>query len=996
MVDLVYARPRFTLAVALLLSLAGLAAWFVMPREEDPELSPRFGLVVTVYPGADTETVERLVAEPLEEKLSEVDSVTTIKSTIRSGTVVTSVELRDDVTAFVEAWSDVQDALDDAEVEFPPEVLAPTLDRHLNETEGVVYAIAGDSQSIPDIAEALRERFLGESNVARVHITGDPGEQVTVDWTASHRETYGLSVQQLAGTLQRRNVTMPAGSIEVGARALDVRPHADFRSVAELSNTPIVLPDGTGVQLGDITNVRTMPLDPATERARFEGEPTVLVGIVPRSGIDVVNFGKRAREIAAQFEQDHPGVVLHEISFQPDNVEARLSGLSRSLLVGIGVVALVLVVSMGFRLGMVVALAVPLVTFAAVALYAAGGGILHQIAIAALVIALGLLVDNAIVVAEAVQRRLDEGVPPKDAVRASVRELAIPLASATVTTFASFVPMLLSEGSSADFTRAIPLVVIITLGASYFYALVVTPLLAGRFLAPRKRSGPTWLPRIAGGIGRFAGRRPLITLALASVVLIPEVIAASNVKFSFFPSSDRNQMVVQVQMPEGTRLGETDAVAAQLEATLLRGASVTSVTSVTGRGVPQFYYNLNRSPSSPHVAELIVTADAASSLERISSKVRDLGRTEFPDAIILPRRLEQGPPVPAPVEVRLTGSDLGQLHAAAERVRAVLRDTEGARDVRTDGGLGVPVLDLAIDDAHAGRMGLDRSGVSLAILGQTRGVPAGTYRGDDNPVPVVVRAADGPRTTWSDLTSHPVGGVPLLEITQGSVDMKPAVIRHRNRARVLSVLSGVEPDTTYDSVISAAKPRLEALDMPGVTWTFGGSVETSGDANAALAGKAAFGAFLLIAALLVEFNSFRRVAIVLAMGPLAAMGIWPGLALAGLPFGFVALLGAIALIGIVVNAAIVLIDLADRRRSEGVPVVDAVREAVQVRARPILLTTLTTVAGLMPLGFSESTLWPPLAWAMISGLLIATVLSLFVVPALYRLLVSDLAPKETV
>ncbi len=995
MVDIVYARPRFTVAAALLLSLLGLAAWFLMPREEDPKLSPRFGLVVTAYPGADAETVERLVADPLEESLSEVEAVDTISSTIRSGAVITTVQLRDDEDAFAEAWSDVQDALDDAVLEFPPEVRAPVLNRHLNETEGVVYAVTSDTRNIADVAEDLRDRFLGESDVARVHITGDPGEQITIDWTAAHRETYGLSIEQVSGMLQGRNVTTPAGTIEVDARALDVRPHADFRSIDEIEATPVVLPDGTGVRLGDITKVRTMAADPAQERARYEGEPTVLVGVVPRSGIDVVAFGREVRAVADAFADENHDVQLAEIAFQPDQVETRLSELSISLLVGIGVVALVLVVTMGLRLGVVVALAVPLVTFAAVALYAMGGGVLHQIAIAALVIALGLLVDNAIVVAEAIQRRLDEGVPRRDAVRASVRELAIPLASATVTTFASFVPMLLSQGTSADFTRAIPLVVIITLGASYFYALVVTPLLAGRFLAPRKRSGPTWLTRLARRIGGTAGKHPWLTLALASLVLIPEVLAARTVKFSFFPSSDRAQMVVQVQMPEGTRLGETDAVAARLEAELLGDPSVHSVTSVSGRGVPHFYYNLSRSPQSPHVAELIVSADSAAAIQRLADDVRDLARTDFPDAIILPRRLEQGPPVPAPVEIRLRGEDLGQLHAAAEQVRAVLRDTAGARDVRTDGGLGVPVLDLSIDDAHAGRMGLDRSRVSLAVLGQTRGLPAGTYRGGPDPVPVLVRAADGPRTGWSELTSHPVGGVPLMEVARGEVEMKPAVIRHRNRSRVVSVLAEVDPETTYASVVSAAMPELEALELPGVEWELGGSTETSKDANAALGAKAPFGALLLIAVLLAEFNSFRRVAIVLATAPLAAMGIWPGLALAGLPFGFVALLGAIALIGIVVNAAIVLIDLADRRRKAGVPVAEAVRDAVEVRARPILLTTLTTVAGLMPLGFSASTLWPPMAWSMISGLLIATVLSLFVVPALYRVLVRDLPSKET-
>lgn len=998
--ELVHGRTRLTVGLALLLSVIGVLAWIGMPREEDPRLSPRFGLVVTAYPGADAETVERLVANPIEDELARVEQIETVRSTIRSGVVVSDLRLRDDVSNFPEAWSDVQDALDDARAELPREVLAPRLDHDINETEGVLIAVTGlpDHLALAEAAEALESRLLAESTVARTTITGDPGEQITVAWDESLQRELGLSIGAVARMLEGRNVTTPAGTLELAGRSIDIRPHGDLRTVEEIRETPIVLPDGTGIRLGDVTTVRRTPRDPAPELARHEGRAAVLVGVVPRAGIDVVDFGARVRSIVTEFGEAHPDVELVEVAFQPDKVEGRLAGLSRSLLLGIGVVAMVLVVTMGFRLGLVVALAVPLVTFAGVAIYAAGGGVLHQIAVAALVIALGLLVDNAIVVAESIQRRLDEGLDRTRAVAQSVRELAIPLAAATVTTFASFVPMLLSEGTSADFTRAIPLVVVITLGASYFYALIVTPAVAGFALRPRRRATQGWLRPLARGIGRFSSRHPWLSLALAVVVLVPEAMAARTVAFSFFPSSDREQLVVQIEMPEGTHLQRTDEVATRLEAALSREDDVVAVTAVVGRAAPHFYYNLTRAPQSPHVAQLIVTTTGPEAVTRLSEVIRARARVSVPDARVIPHRLEQGPPVRAPIEIRLYGEDLTELHDAADRVQRLLRETPGARDVRLDDGLGVAVLQIDIDDARAGRHGIDRSDVSLALLARTRGLAVGDFRGDDDPVPIVVRAPEGERSTPAMLRSADAtprrGGIPLMEVSRADLRMKPAVIRHRDRTRVITVLAEVDPSVTYADVVAAITPQLDALDLGSIRWEQGGATQQSNEANAALGAKAPFGALLLIAVLLAEFNSFRRVAIILATAPLAAMGIWPGLALAGLPFGFVALLGAIALIGIVVNGAIVLIDLADRRRAAGASVAEALQTAVELRTRPILLTTLTTVAGLLPLGFSESTLWPPMAWSMISGLLIATVLSLFVVPALYRVLIRDPRPAD--
>lgn len=991
-------RSRLNLGVAALLSLLGVLAWFTMPREEDPKMRERFALVVATYPGADAEKIERLVVEPLEEELAEVEDLKRVRATIRSGVAVLNLDLTDDVDDIDRTWDEVDDAIEAASRDFPTEVPRPRLDHQINDTESMVIGLTmpgthgpDRALALADLAEQLERELLRDRGVARVVTTGDPGEQISVIWRDEEIRRLDLDPRRLADLLTARNTTIPGGAIALDGRRVILAPDAEFERVDELAEAPIVLPSGASVPLGELARIERTPAYPASERAWMDGERALFVGIIPRDGINAVTWGADIRVRIAAFESAHPELAIRELSAQPDKVEARLGDLGRSLLVGIAIVAAVLVFTMGPRLGLIVASIVPLVTFAAVAIYAAGGGVLHQIAVAALVLALGLLVDNAIVMAESVQRKLDEGQSPQEARRGAVRELAFPLASATGTTLAAFVPMLISEGGSADFTRAIPLVVSITLLASYGYALVVTPALASWGLRARPSSGPGWADHFGAWIGGFAVRRPGLVILLTLAVFGIEGWSAGQVKKSFFPASDREQLVVTIELPEGTHLEATDELARAYVRELSRDPEVLSTSTFVGRSTPAFYYNLPRVPNASHLAQVVVTTPGPDAVIRVQQHARQLGAIKFPPATVIATRLEQGPPVPAPVEIRLKGTNLADLDHAANQVLALMRQAEGTLDVRTNAGLGAPSLHLDIDDAAAGRHGLQRADVAISILERTWGLDAGTFRGGDDPVPIRIRSPRGEAIAADEVEDIQVaapGGppVPLLEVARLELEYAPAVIHRRDRIRTTSVLAQVDADHTYEDVLGELGPQLDALELPsGVEWEIGGAAETSKEANASLGAKMPYGLLLLVVVLLAEFNSFRRVAIILTTAPLAAMGIWPGLLLAGLPFGFVALLGAIALIGIVVNAAIVLVDVADRRLEEGLDAADAMREAVELRTRPILLTTLTTIAGLLPLGVSSSTLWPPMAWAMISGLTVATLLSLALVPALYRL-----------
>jgi multidrug efflux pump subunit AcrB len=993
-------RRRLVLTTGLLMAAAGLLSWFTMPREEDPRLASRVGMIITVYPGAEATAIERQVLEPLEDELGEVEAVKTISATARTGVLITNIQLRDATEGeeVIEAWADVEDAIDRAQREFPDGVLEPELtDDLMARQEGVVLAITGseDLFELDDAAELVERRLLAIPTVSSIERIGAPDEQVVIELDDTEARRLGIDPLMLSSQLQSRNVTTPGGTLRVGERTVNVLPRGEFRDIDELRTTPIVLPSGAAVELGAVARVRRANSEPAKSLMRRNGQTAVGLGVIARSGIDTVSYGADVRAALADVAEEIAPLTVQEVTFQPDRVEGRLADLSESLLIGIGIVIAILFLAMGVRLGAVVGSIVPVVAFASLAVYAMGGGILHQISIAALVLALGLLVDNAIVMSEAIQVRIDSGMPRLEAALASTKELALPLGAATGTTLAAFVPMLMSAGPTGEFTRAIPVVIMLTIATSYVFAITFTPALASIILRPTVEPGAeTRWSRFIGRVAPLVHARPVLVIVAAFGLVGGSGALAGFVPAQFFPEGDRNQIVVGLELPEGTHIEATNAAARTMEAALQERPDVVEVATFVGRSTPQFYYNLNRKPNAPHVAQIIVVTDSVQSVDAVQKWARTEGRRLVVDAEIEATKLAQGPPLVAPIEVRIYEDDLEELRESAEAVTRELRDISGAIEVRHDLGLGAPALEYEVDDAIAGRNRLAREQVALALLGETSGVPAGEYRADAEPQPIVIRSTAGERTPAQSLLTTDVNApgqpaVPLAQVARESVSFRPASIRHRNRKRVATVTAQLEPGVAFSDVLATLEPALSnspTLEANDSDWEFGGAAEGSGEANTAILMAAPIGLMLLLFFLLAEFNSFRRVGIILATVPLAATGVVPGLLIFGQPFGFMSLLGLLALVGIVVNNAIVLIDRIDSGRAEGLSLEDAVTDAVKVRARPILLTTATTVAGLLPLLVSNTTLWPPLASAMTSGLIASTLLTLAVVPSLYRIL----------
>ncbi len=988
-----FGRQRLVLSLAFLLSVIGLVAWFTMDRQEDPFFPHRVGDIIVPYPGAEPEQVERLVLNPLQKELAQIEEVKEIWGTARLGFAHLTVHLHQHIYDTDSAWDRIRIAADRAARRFPPRAGPVDVDDRILETHGIVLAVTGsdDLLVLNEAAERLRRELFRLKGIARIELLGDPGRQVVITWDDAVAELTGLDALALGEQLAARNLALPGGALAVGNRTVVLDPVTEFTSVEELAATPIRTARGERLPLGELAGVRLSVAQPVAERIWHDGRPAVALAVViPDKRSNAVRFGRDLRNFVDELRPAYAPLDIETMFHQPYWVERRLSELGFSLLIGIGLVGATLFLATGLRMGLIVAAILPLTTFSALAVYALGGGVLHQISIAGMVIALGMLVDNALVVTESIQWHRDRGVPPAEAALQAVRELAGPLMAATGTTLAAFLPLLLSHGDVADFTRGIPVMVMLTLVISYACAVFVTPLLASAALRPQSERRSVVFARLGGAAGHVAARHPGLVLAGTSVLLLAAGALAQKLEHEFFPDTDRNQLIVDLHFSEGTHVDHTTRRAAELAEWLSARPGVQRVHRFVGFAGPRFYYNLTGQPQQSHLARLVVETDRVEDLSGLMDWVRTTAPGHLPEAELIAHRLGQGPPVEAPVEIRLFAEDRARLAQAADRVLALMRSDEGVRDARHRVGSGLPTLRVHVDDARAAELGLSRRDVALALTRASHGLETGTWRAEREPAPILVRAPEGeafPPEGLSGLRIATPDGraVPLGEVAGLESVWQPAVIRHLDLRRMTAVLANAAEGHTYVGVLDRIRPQLAALDLPdGVEYAIGGSAAEAGSANAALFRALPAGALLLIVILLAQFNSFRQVGIVLATIPLAAIGVVPGLFLAGQAVSFTAILGMVALVGIVVNNAIVLIDLMNANRDQGMAIEDAVVAAVARRTRPVLLTTATTVVGMVPLTLTQSTLWPPMAWAIISGLIASTLLTLLVIPALYR------------
>jgi multidrug efflux pump len=1011
-------KNRVFLAALLIVLVSGAFAYQSMPRSEDPGFIIRTALVQTVFPGASPERVEMLVTDKLEKAIQEIPELDFVSSQTKAGLSLVFVNIREEYRDMRPIWDSLRRKVDKASAELPDEVIGPVVNDEFGDVFGSLIAVTGDGfnyRELKSVADELRDELLHIDDVAKVEIIGAQDERVFVVFENARLAELGMSPLQLQQALQERNIVLPGGNVTTEYEKIVLEPTGNFESLDELRRSIVTLPSSNAmVRLEDVLTIERGYVDPPEVIARFNGEPALVLAASLRDGGNILRLGDGIESVLDRARRVYPvGVDFSFLNFQPRDVERKINEFVMNLAQAVTLVALIMLLFLGMRTGLIVASLIPASILAALLLMSLFDIGLDQMSLAALIIALGMLVDNAIVMSESIMVQTGRGKPVISAALDSSRELRIPLLTSSLTTAAAFLPIFLSESNTGEYTAPLFKVVTITLLCSWVMALTLIPVLCVLFLrvAPARSTasrqglgewayasymaGLMWALRhraltIVAVVGMFA-------LAIQGMALIPSI---------FYPPNDRATFTVEIDLPEGTPIERTNDVTAAVEAFLAesmpraqwgdKAPGLVNWGSFVGQGPPRFMLTLDQKQRSPNYAYVLVNLNSGELLTPEAFRsVEDFVAQNFPDANVTVRPLPLGPPAWPPIQVRVSGRDIDKVYEIVEAIKGRLREIPGARQVSDSWGPRSKKVAIEIDETRARLAGITNRDVALSMQTYLTGLATTEYREGDELIPVVLRSradqrTDPARLATMNIYSQTTGqSVPLGQVAFPRLIWQPGIIERRDRMRTVSVEALLDNGYTVADVNTVLGPWLteQAGDWPfGYSWAFGGEAETSGKANAAIGKKVPIAILIITLLLVAQFNSLRRPLIILMTIPLALIGVVAGLLVTQSYFGFMTLLGIISLSGIVINNAIVLLDRIRIEIDEsGLKPQAAVLTAARQRARPILLTTATTVAGLLPLWLGGGPMWEPMAISIIFGLIFATVLTLGVVPVLYSL-----------
>ncbi len=1032
-----------TFVALVVVALSGYSAYRSLPRAEDPGFVVRHAIVVARFPGASPERVELLVTDKLESAIQEIPEVAHITSESRIGQSIISVELRETVTNLRPVWDNLRRKVAEAAGELPQGVV-PVVGDDLGDVFGTVLALTADGFSyaeLEEIAEQVRNIFLRIDDVAKVEIHGAQEERVFVNFDNARLAGLGLSAPQLQGILQSSNIIIPGGAVETGVERISLEPTGNFTSVDDIRRTLITLP-GTGetLYLGDVADIQRGYVDPPSSKVRANGQPALVLAVSMRAGGNIIALGEDIRAAIAEVEGRYPvGVAFDILAFQPEVVDRAVSTFVNSILQAVGIVLACMLLFLGLRTGLVVAALVPMAMMATLMLMRYLGIGLDKMSLVALIIALGLLVDNAIVMSESILVRMQAGEHAREAALASSRELRFPLLVSSLTTIAAFLPIVLAESTVGEYTAPLAQVIALTLLASWLLAITMVPLLCMLCLRVRQRKFSA-RPAESGADGRAAAdgtatdtrevapadrmdaefdtpfyrrytgvlrlllARPLVTVVGAFGLLVATLGLFRFVEQSFFPDSREVLFTGDFEFPYGTSFAYAEAAMLDIERFMSDELAardgregVRNWAFFVGAGPPPFTLRYSSAQAHAGYAALIANASALDELDSVIERLREYVQAGHPDIDVTLKRLAAGPAGATPVEVRLYGDDHNVLFDLADGVKAQLATLPGTRNISDNWGKQTKKLIVNIDDARARRADITNQDIAVSLRMALSGSTVTEYREGDKAIPVVLRSEVGGREDIGKLESINVyaqsgQNVALRQVADIVLAFEPSKILRRDRAKTLSVLSDLDPGSGASAFAIASALELWLAEQRqswpvGYSYEIGGTFESSASANASIAEKLPLAGLLILLLLVGQFNSLRKPLIIVLTIPLGLIGVVIGLLVTGQSFGFMTLLGVISLAGIVINNAIVLIDRIRIETDEnGLDPPRAVLEAAQRRLRPIVLTTVTTVGGLLPLWFGGDPLFVSMAVAIIFGLVFATVLTLGFVPALYCLL----------
>lgn len=1022
---LFYRNRRLLILLMALIAVAGLSSFYILPRMEDPVLTKRSALVQTRFPGADATRVESLVSEKIEEELREIDEIKELRSISRSGMSTITIELRDDVYEVDEVWSRIRDKIDDARVEFPSGAKEPDFEEMDVKAYALIVALVWDNPNpvnyavLRRSAKQLEDRLRAVSGTEDIDTFGDPDEEILVEIQPDRVATLGLSVEQIARQVEASDAKLTAGLLRGQKSDLLIDVDSELDSLSRIARTPVQFgSEGHSVQLGDIATIHKGVAQPLSSLVVADGKPAVTLGMFVRDSMRIDHWSQDAKNVIREFEQSLADDVQVQMLFDQNRyVEARLSGLIWNLLFGGLAVIVVIVFMMGWRNALVIGTALPLSAFMVLAGLRMLDIPIHQMSVTGLIIALGLLIDNAIVVVDEVRTKLHARMAPEDAVISTVRHLAVPLLGSTLTTALAFAPIALMPGPAGEFVGSIAISVILAICSSFFLAMTVIPAIAALFADPEEdpETGHWWQVGFShAGLRNaysksldFLFSKPLLGVGLGCILPISGFIVAGSLPEQFFPPADRDQINIELELSAHASLAETRETIAAIREVVLEHPQVRGIEWFLGESAPQFYYNIiaKRENSSNFAQALVQLNSAHGGQELIHELQQELDR-KVPHSRVLVRQLEQGPPFDAPIEVRLFGPDLHQLSQSGDELRTILSQTPDVLHHKAELADPLPKLTLKIDEEQARLAGLDHAEVSRQLNAALEGALGGSILEETEELPVRIRVPHDRRGSLDNIASlqlisskkTPDGQaqyVPLTAIADVRMSSEIAAISHFNGERMNEVQAYIKAGVLPAKVLADFQKRLQQAGYelpPGYRLEWGGEASKRDDAVGNLMANVGVLMVLMVATLVLSFSSFRVAGLVGAVGILS-IGLGLGMLwLFGFPFGFMAIVGSMGLAGVAINDAIVVLAelRANPRASKGDRVV--VRDVVLRSTRHVVATSLTTVAGFIPLVLAGGGFWPPLAITIAGGVGGATLLALYFIPSAYILVMCRNCP----
>ena len=1000
-------NDKVTIVFSLLLFIYGIIAFLDLPRAKDPGFIIRTATVVTHFPGASAKRVEQLVSDKLEKRIQEMSEIDFIKSTSKSGVSIIFVNILEKHKNMRPIWDSLRRKVEDGARELPSGTSNPIVNDEFGDVYGSMISISADGLSpkeLEDIANDTKDVFLRLNDVAKIEILGIQPQVVYVEFDNSKMARLNLSASYLKNILESKNIVLSGGSIKVDTNRLSLEPSGNYENKEQIGNTIIPLNTGEKIYLKDIANIKYEYKNPSSFIVQKDGKESLLISISMKKDGDIIKLGEQIDALMSQVQEKLPlGVKLDRIFNEPKIVDKIVGNFVINLFQAMALVVIVMLFSLGLRTGLIVAVLIPMSILTSFIVMSIFDIWLDQVSLAALIISLGLLVDSAIVMSESIMVLMQRGKNVIEASIQSANELKIPLLTSALTTSAAFLPIFLAKSSTGEYTNSIFKVVTITLLCSWVLALTLTPVLSKYFMKKdlQKEHKETIFQCFYRAFLNFVLGNKSITIIVVVVIFIASLKLLDYVPKKFFPPSSESTFTVEINLPVGTAIETTKDNVSKIENYIKekymlqeQNNEVLNFVSFIGESAPRFWLSYEQELASAEYSTILINTKDNSNITNIRKDIETFAKTNFPDMQINAKTLAMGPPVKKPIEIRISGKDTDKLFELSAKVKQELAKIEGVKNIVDDWGIQNKKLSIQIDEAKALKEGITNLDIALSLQSSLSGFEVTTFRKDDKLIPIILRSNENTKDDINRLETINVysqssgKNIPLSQVATIQVVYEESKIIRRDRLKTVTVGSDIKEDANALEIFASIKPWLDeyskSFDL-GYYYEFGGEFEVSGKANDSIVVNLPIAFMAILLMMVAQFNSLRKPLIILTAIPLGIIGVSFGLFITNSYFGFMTLLGIISLSGIVINNAIILLERIKTEEENGFSSYDAIIEASLSRFRPIVLTTLTTVLGLVPLWYSGGVMWEPMAISIIFGLMISTIFTLAFVPVLYAL-----------